>query len=644
MSYCLNPDCPQPQNPDDANFCQSCGASLWLGDRYRALHLIGQGGFGRTFLAVDEGVGENLFCVIKQFFPESPGLQGRRKAAALFRQEAEQLRQLGQHPQIPYLLDHVESPDGQYLVQEFVEGQNLEQHLRAKGTWSEAQVRSLLNYLLPVIRFVHQAQLIHRDIKPENIILPVGGDLPVLVDFGAAKVATQTALARTGTVIGSAGYIAPEQAMGRAEFTSDFYSLGVTCIHLLTGQHPFDLYSVGEDNWVWRQYLPHPVSSQLSRVLNRLIRRPTRQRYQTVDEILAELNSASLPSRSMPRSVRSRSPRNTARSEPLTHSERPAAHATLRRTASPRMAVKPQTWECRYILTDQVDGVMRLAVSPDGAAFATGGSDGAIRLWSLQTGALYHTLGSRILWFGAGHRDQISGLAFSPGGDILVSSSDDGTIKVWDLLEHRAIKTVQGHGWVISALALSPAGDRLASGGSDGTVKLWDLATAQLLQTLKPHRDRVNALVFSPDGQRLISGSEDYTIGIWDLRQGCLAHRLTAHSDGISSLAVSLDGQTLVSGSYDCTAKIWHLPSGQLEQTLAKHRDRILTVAIGATGLVATGSEDSTVQLWQLQTGERVASLHHTWGIQALAFAPDGQILVSSSRDETLKIWHQNAL
>ncbi len=108
-----------------------------------------------------------------------------------------------------------------------------------------------------------------------------------MVDFGAAKYATRTALAVTGTVIGSAGYVAPEQAVGKATFSSDIYSLGVTCIHLLTGVEPFDLFDVSESDWVWRDYLKSSVSDELGEILDKMIVGATKKRFKNVGEILS---------------------------------------------------------------------------------------------------------------------------------------------------------------------------------------------------------------------------------------------------------------------------------------------------------------------------------------------------------------------
>ena len=301
MSYCLNPHCPKPENPNDVKFCRTCGSKLLLKERYRAIKPIGQGGFGKTFLAVDEDKPSKPRCVIKQFYPQAQGTNTLAKAVELFNQEAVQLDELGKHPQIPELLAYFTQEDRQYLVQEFINGQNLAQELAYRGAFNETQIRQLLNDLLPVLQFCHARQVIHRDIKPENIILRESdaygeGEAQrklVIVDFGASKSTTSTSLNRTGTSIGSPEYVAPEQMRGRAVFASDIYSLGATCINLLTGRSPFDSYDTNNDTWVWQQYLQTPLSPQLSSILNKMLESFPVRRYQTVDEVLKDLNQHS---------------------------------------------------------------------------------------------------------------------------------------------------------------------------------------------------------------------------------------------------------------------------------------------------------------------------------------------------------------
>ncbi|MBD2169451.1 GUN4 domain-containing protein [Calothrix membranacea FACHB-236] len=297
MKLCPNIGCLYAYNSDTARFCTKCGKPLLLKDRYLLLQLIGRGGFGITFLAVDEHHPQKPKYVIKQFcFPENNG-KGFEKAVELFRQEAVRLSEL-QHTQIPELLDYFEHENQLYLVEEWIAGQTLAQELQQQGVFSETQIWELLKDLLPVLQFIHVRKVIHRDIKPENIMRRVspagkGKDL-VLIDFGVAKQITATALLHTGTTVGSPGYMAPEQMRGKALPASDLYSLGVSCIYLLTGTSPFELFDVTSDRWVWRDYVPNKgkINTRLGNILDKLLQNALPQRYKTAAEALQALNSA----------------------------------------------------------------------------------------------------------------------------------------------------------------------------------------------------------------------------------------------------------------------------------------------------------------------------------------------------------------
>ncbi|MFP4006842.1 MAG: protein kinase domain-containing protein [Spirulinaceae cyanobacterium] len=293
MRQCLNPDCLQV-NADTHNFCQKCGQKLLLVERYWAKHILGEGGFGRTFLAVDEFKPSKPDCVIKQFLPQAQGTQNVEKASELFAQEAQRLEELGQHPQIPELLAYFSFENRQYLVQEFIEGKTLQQELEDRGVFNEKEIISLLKDLLKVLQFVHHNQMIHRDIKPENIIRRQRDRKFILVDFGAAKNIQPQQITVTGTVIGSAEYCAPEQAFGKPQFSSDLYSLGVTCLYLLTQISPFDLYDVMEAEWAWRDFLQdNVVSDRVGQILDKLVVSKPKQRYQSATAVLTDLQSNS---------------------------------------------------------------------------------------------------------------------------------------------------------------------------------------------------------------------------------------------------------------------------------------------------------------------------------------------------------------
>ncbi len=293
MSYCVIPGCLTPQNPDPAKFCLSCGSKLWLKERYRPIQPIGRGGFGRTFLAVDEDIPSKPRCVIKQLYIQNPSNGVSKKATELFHQEAVRLDELGMHSQIPTLLAHFEQNKRLYLIQELISGQTLTEELRQKGAYNETQIWELLQDLLLVLHYIHDRKVIHRDIKPSNIIRRSDDGKLVLIDFGVAKLLSDTALLQTGTIIGSPEYMPPEQLRGKAFPTSDLYSLGATCIQLLTGVSPLEMYDSINECWVWRDFLPagKQVSDRLGKILDKLLQNSIKQRYQSVPEVLEAFNS-----------------------------------------------------------------------------------------------------------------------------------------------------------------------------------------------------------------------------------------------------------------------------------------------------------------------------------------------------------------
>ncbi|MEB3337074.1 MAG: serine/threonine-protein kinase, partial [Leptolyngbyaceae bacterium] len=298
MISCLNPNCRQPQNPDDATTCGSCGAAIvsLLRGRYRVLQPIGQGGFGRTYLAVDEDRLKTR-CVIKQFSPQFQGAKSLDKAIQLFDQEAMRLHELGEHPQIPALLAYFEHDSRLYLVQQFIEGPNLVQELQRQGAFSEHKIRELFNDLLPVLKYIHERQVIHRDITPGNIIRRGNDGKLVLIDFGVSKQLTGTSMAQAGTRIGTEGYAPMEQMRsGRAYPASDLYSLAATSIHLLTQVRPDELYDPLQGRWMWREHLTRrgvTISDRLGQVLDKLLKDLVGDRYQSADEVIKELQGES---------------------------------------------------------------------------------------------------------------------------------------------------------------------------------------------------------------------------------------------------------------------------------------------------------------------------------------------------------------
>ncbi|MBV6626566.1 MAG: serine/threonine protein kinase [Rivularia sp. (in: Bacteria)] len=295
-------------NSSNNRFCTICGEPLPLPseeviiDRYKIVRQLGQGGFGRTYLAEDMH-NSNQKCVLKEFAPQVEADKDLIKAKELFEREANVLKQL-QHPQIPRLHCSLQvklrNKDFFFLIQDYVEGENyqdlLEKRVNERRCFSEQEVFHLLTKILPVLSYIHSKDVVHRDISPDNLILRTSDNLPVLIDFGGVKQlpASQglwfTQLPANRTLLGKKGY-APEEQLrqGKAFHSSDLYSLGVSALVLLTGQEPQKLYDSYQGTWRWGESIK--ISGNFEAVLKKMVAHKPNDRYQSAEQVLKDLQS-----------------------------------------------------------------------------------------------------------------------------------------------------------------------------------------------------------------------------------------------------------------------------------------------------------------------------------------------------------------
>lgn len=277
-----------------------------LNNNYRIVGVLGQGGFGRTYLAQDIGCFDEP-CVIKEFAPRLEGSLALAKGEELFKREAKTLYQL-QHPQIPkfksiFRADY-QGKGRLFIAQDFVKGANywdlLQKRLTQGNVFSELEVVQFLFSLLPVLEHIHSQGVIHRDISPDNIILRETDNKPVLIDFGSikqisaeveyqlAKESGQPSSASSNTIVGKTGYSPNEQLRsGQVYPCSDLYGLGATAIVLLTGKEPRDLFDPYDLDWNWQKFVR--VNPQLARIINKMLAVLPKDRFQTATEIIEQL-------------------------------------------------------------------------------------------------------------------------------------------------------------------------------------------------------------------------------------------------------------------------------------------------------------------------------------------------------------------
>lgn len=654
MICCLNPKCKKPQNSDDAQSCENCGSPLrpLLRGRYRPVQPIGQGGFGRTYLALDEDrLGTR--CVVKQFSPQVQGTKSLEKAIRLFNQEAMRLDELGEHPQIPTLLAYFEQDDYLYLVQQFVEGQSLLQVMRQQGAFNERQIRDVLADLLPVLRFVHQHQVIHRDITPSNILRRQPDGRLILIDFGVAK-QINDAPPETGTRIGTEGYAPLEQFRGgKAYPASDLYSLGATCIHLMTETRPDNLYDPLEGRLVWREHLSEKgtvVSDQLAHIMDTMLKDMVSERYQSADEVMRDLNADYFMPSAKPRSAPTfRPPPQAARpagrspsTPPLAkNSAPPTSHPPVSKppTSKPPIVAKPTVmqssgWRCVHVLNEHSSWVTSVAISNVTHLLATSSLDDTVKVWNLQNGSLLFNLTS--------HTRDVNAVVISPDGKTLMSAGDDCLIKLWYLPTGALLRNLTGHARDVNALAVSSDGKILISGGEDRTIRLWQLATGAPLRIVPGVLSMIKTIATSPDNKTFASGGLDNKVRLWSMQTVERVQVLSGHVSAINALAYSPDSRMLASGSRDKTIKLWDLKTGTVIRSLSDHTRDVNAVVFSPDGkTLFSASSDTTIKLWNLATGELMDTLiGHVDSVNALSISANGRVLVSGSSDNTVRVWH----
>jgi len=265
-----------------------------LQNRYRILQTLGQGGFGRTYLAEDTRRFNEL-CAIKELIPAVTGIYALEKAQELFQREAESLYQI-QHAQVPQFRERFEQDQRLFLVQEYIAGKTyralLDERKAVGDAFTQTEVLHLIRSLLPVLEYIHNRGMVHRDISPENIILRDSDHLPVLIDFGVVKeLATRLQAPDTTappTYVGKLGYSPSEQMQtGRVYPSSDLYALAATSVVLLTGKEPSDLYDENKLTWNWQRWVT--LSPQFAQILNRMLSYRPSDRYQSATELAQAL-------------------------------------------------------------------------------------------------------------------------------------------------------------------------------------------------------------------------------------------------------------------------------------------------------------------------------------------------------------------
>ncbi len=292
--------CGGPNN-DEARFCSSCGSQITkvsitltketvLDGRYKIIELIKAGGMGAVYKAVDNRLDE--LCAVKEMFSNYTTQEDQDYAEKRFYQEAKTLAKL-RHINLPRVIDHFKHQGKFYLVMDFIEGEDLEAILKreGKGGLPEKRIVEYSIQILDVLTYLHNqpSPIVYRDLKPPNIMIQRGDGKIMLIDFGIARTVQPGSVTKK-TSVGTEGYIAPEQYVGKPEPRSDIYSLGATMHHLLTGMEPMIPFHFTPANKI------NPlISERLNDFVMKALQMKPEDRFSTAEEMKKILMETQIP-------------------------------------------------------------------------------------------------------------------------------------------------------------------------------------------------------------------------------------------------------------------------------------------------------------------------------------------------------------
>ena len=665
------------------------GETIKYFGEYELLAEIARGGMGVVFKARQSRL--NRIVALKMILDRA---FARKSDIKRFHVEAEAAAQL-QHPNIVPIYEVGEHSGQHYFSMGFVDGESLSSRI-ARDPLPPSDAARLVELVATAVQYAHEQGVIHRDLKPANILLDKAGQ-PYVSDFGLAKrLQVESSLTTAGQVMGTPGYMPPEQATGNIELvaeSADVYGLGAILYASLTGRPPFQadnpvdtLSQVVEREPVSPRLLNPSVSRDLETICLKCLEKDRRKRYSSAGNLATELrrylDGRPILARPIGRMARSwrwccRKPAvaflvfllstsvlaGTAVSTyfAIRENERAKNESTLRGIAETReqeaneakSTAQQETARTKVALKDAERSAYFNCITatylewqannPLRARELLNSCPDRFQFWSelhnWEWDYLQSLCNAEELTLN-GHTDWVMSVAFATDGDHLASCGRDGTVRIWNLAYQQTEFELAAHEGSTTSVAFQPDSHLLATCGHDGFVRLWNASTGELSQELGSHDGQGECVTFSSDGRLLASAARDRSINIWDPDSGELLNSFQQPFAHVYRVAFSPDGNKLAAvagGSPDIGGKVFvfDTKSGEILQTLHGHTSLTTSVGYSSTGeQIAAGSHDGTVRVWDAASGEETLTFQgHEDYISGLAFSLDGKRIATASSD-----------
>jgi WD40 repeat protein len=595
--------------------------------RFEIVREVGRGGFGVVFAAIDPRVGRQVALKVPR-----PEVLVDATARERFLREAKAAGGLA-HPNLITIFEVGEDGPFCYITSAFCAGPNLAQWLKERADpVPMGQAVRLLRALSLGVAHAHARGVLHRDIKPSNVLLErpandSGSEEPEprLTDFGLAKlVELADDHTRSGALLGTPAYMAPEQAEGRSRDVgeaTDVYALGVILFELLTGRPPLRGDSdVQTLQLVARGDVPPPtrfrpgIPRDLEAITLKCLEREPSRRYRTAQELADDLErfQNGQTTRARPSSAIEKLWKAARR--------RPAMAAIGGVAAVAILAMTAGSWWYSIQLRAAFAEVQAEKVKSDRHLYAAS--------ISVAHQAIRNNQAERA-------RSHLAEWIPAPG------ARDKRTFawhQLWSELNDDVL-TLAGHTGNVYCVQYTRDGKRLATASQDRTARIWDAETGKCLLELTGHAADVNSVAFSPKGKVVATACDDGKVRVWWSHNGELFWTFDAHPGGAFGVAVSNTHLVVTSGA-DGTAKVWNFKTKELVTSLEGHADTVGAVALSwDSNTLATASDDGTVCIWNVAP-DRLAKkqapilhrLPHGGAANCVCFSHDNTLLLTSER------------